>query len=445
MTTNATLLPSNATILSVIILKHIKLENNQSHIEIIVDSETNGLKALSLNEKYYKLFKSIHNQKNAYRLETDIGDILTIDIIKNLRNKQWQLMTSHSFTHFAVQKVIESNFYFERISTSSIPSNNNYEDHSDLVSSASASKDDPNTPQVILANTALHPSPTHAPSTEQKLPEEKQKLNNQTNGSPLSSSSSSKVENTNSTSQHISQTGIKLEPKIDPQQITFVKPIVDTDKPKPVADPEVMAFILDKTGQTKGPYSFASRPTVAGQLSKSRKEMAVEDSVESANASALHAIERSSTIERKPSELNKVVTESTTIPVRPSDYNTETKVPSRNPSPIVRPTSTAATATAAKSILTAAKTPATSSYDLKSLTKTVVEPEEEPAAKTTAAGSSGTEKVNELTKKNSRLDFVITETSNKPLNSANSSSNNLKSGLPPKASSNNLLAKKEVE
>ncbi len=173
--------------------------------------------------------------------------------------------------------------------------------------------------------------------------------------------------------------------------------------------------------------------------------MAVEDSVESANASALHAIERSSTIERKPSELNKVVTESTAIPVRPSDYNTETKVPSRNPSPIVRPTSTAATATAAKSILTAAKTPATSSYDLKSLTKTVVEPEEEPAAKTTAAGSSGTEKVNELTKKNSRLDFVITETSNKPLNSANSSSNNLKSGLPPKASSNNLLAKKEVE
>lgn len=265
MTTNATLLPSNVTILSVIILKHIKLENNQSHIEIIVDSETNGLKALSLNEKYYKLFKSIHNQKNAYRLETDIGDILTIDIIKNLRNKQWQLMTSHSFTHFAVQKVIESNFYFERISTSSISSSNHYEDHSDLVSSASASKDDPNTPQVILANTALHPSPTHAPSTEQKLPEEKQKLSNQTTGSPASSSSS-KVENTNSTSQHISQTGIKLEPKIDPQQITFVKPIVDTDKPKPVADPEVMAFILDKTGQTKGPYSFASRPTVAGKF-----------------------------------------------------------------------------------------------------------------------------------------------------------------------------------
>lgn len=173
--------------------------------------------------------------------------------------------------------------------------------------------------------------------------------------------------------------------------------------------------------------------------------MAVEDSVESANASALHAIERSSTIERKPSELNKVVAESTVIPVRPSDYNTETKVPSRNPSPIVRPTSTTATSTTAKSILTAAKTPTTSSYDLKSLTKTVAEPEEEPVAKTTAAGSSVTEKVNELTKKNSRLDFVVTETNNKPLSSSNSSSNNLKSGLPPKASSNNLLAKKEVE
>lgn len=242
---------TNSVVLSMLLLKHIKQENNQSLIEIVLDPDSPSLKLTSLSDRYLKQFRAINGQKNAYRMETDTGDLIILDVIKNLRSKAWSLMTSHAFTHFAIQKIVESDFYFERV----VSPTGEYSYtplHVKEVRPESTATNNNN-------NNNHHPQQQqhhdHVPSVEQKNSEEKTRVN----PSPVI------VQQTQSIPpvQARPEEAVPKSPEPGSVQYTGLARTDPEKQPKPVTSPEVVALILDKTSHTnKGPYGFASRPSM---------------------------------------------------------------------------------------------------------------------------------------------------------------------------------------
>lgn len=99
--------------MNMLIVKHLKHENNRSVIEIVIDREMTNLHGV-LPETMEKLFLVAQGHKNTYRYETSPGDLVILDILKVLRKAHWALMTSHSFVHLSIEKTVESHFYFEK-------------------------------------------------------------------------------------------------------------------------------------------------------------------------------------------------------------------------------------------------------------------------------------------------------------------------------------------
>jgi hypothetical protein len=253
--------------LSMIILKHIKQENGQSFIEIVLDPELSSLRSLPLTDKFLSSFRAINGQKNAFRYETNHGDLAILDIMKLLRGKSWALMTSHSFTHFAVQKVVESHFYFERIQgepspslASSVnsslpvpyPSNN-----AGQIPSSEEKTNKPSTSRPVDSR-AFPQAYQHATTTVQQQqapvpPPQVQQPTIQPEHSQLSKEKHDKV----GTAPKLS-----VNEPTDKQQSSPTTSTPSTTTPRPHANPEVLAFVLDKTSthtKTAGPYGFATR------------------------------------------------------------------------------------------------------------------------------------------------------------------------------------------
>lgn len=92
----------------------MKQESVRSVIDVVVDKEITTLSGI-VPEEMEKHFRQVGHQKNTYRMETEPGDLLVLELMKSIRKKQWQLMTSHSFVHLSIEKIMESHFYFERV------------------------------------------------------------------------------------------------------------------------------------------------------------------------------------------------------------------------------------------------------------------------------------------------------------------------------------------
>lgn len=100
--------------INMLVIKHMKQESVRSVIDVVIDKEINNLNGI-VPEELEKLFRPLPHHKNTFRLETEPGDLLVLELMKSMRRKQWQLMTSHSFVHLSIEKIMESHFYFERI------------------------------------------------------------------------------------------------------------------------------------------------------------------------------------------------------------------------------------------------------------------------------------------------------------------------------------------
>lgn len=313
------------SIMNMLILKHIKQESGISFVDIVLDSETNGIKSLYLNEKITKQFKSIANQINSFRIETEYGDLIVLDIMKSLRSKSWSLMTSHSFTHFAIQKVIESDFYFEKFASNFAPAiaNGVQANHSTATTvvqlntttetlGASPMMINPlaasahNTPNPGLRSSLKPQSQQQKDHPETPLDDrfrsptaEVKPLNLKSNDSPVPvnlNGGSARNSLTSTGSFHlisnppVSTTTIQPAPAVAPvvapvvsaPSVPVIAPATNTASnptnipatsnpqlEKPQTSPEVMALILDKTTQQKGPYGFASRQSIIGKLKRS--------------------------------------------------------------------------------------------------------------------------------------------------------------------------------
>jgi hypothetical protein len=145
-----------------------------------------------------KLFYDSFDEKNAFKAESDNSQSMLLEVLKNLRINQWNLITSHSFAHMSMEKTVETHFYFEK---------------------------------------------TNAPPITQSYNQVRSSLYNA---------------NPNRAGDHVYQESIEYKSSS----------AGSSQAPKkPVAPPEVIALLLEKTSVQSGPYGLAKKQAgLAGKL-----------------------------------------------------------------------------------------------------------------------------------------------------------------------------------
>lgn len=207
--------------INMIVIKHFKQEVGRSVLDLCLDKELPNLLAIlpiDLEKCFYPKF----GDKNLFRSESDQTESLLLDVMKHLRLNKWNLLTSNSFAHLSLEKTVESHFYFEKVTKSTIVTSKSTEDEEVI--------DDGR----MKSFTAF--------------------LRHQFN----------EYENAKARGGIRTQFSYDTDQNSSPHQPKYGSPMASSQKPNSIP-PEVVALIFEKTSQQSGPYAFAKRASAAGK------------------------------------------------------------------------------------------------------------------------------------------------------------------------------------